>query len=348
MRFKKLAILSLSWLALGCDLFSKSDNNSHGENAPVMYGTGAGSLGGIVSGGGAGASGTKADAAVTGGASGGGVHGDGGPGATSTGGADAGKTPADAAIHDGAQRWVGFGSYTFAKCTWFSATDGFCTQAPSLSGQTLVMLFKTTDGGKTWNWVGPIDIQTSAPNASINVYVMSPTDMWFISGSLGPTQSGSIGHSIDGGKTWTSLTATVNATLGTPSGDGGVASVPLWQLAVVGGRVWLLPQGASLLVSQDGGVTWKKVVPPSDFALASTRSLIATQNNLLLSFLATDNSLGLYRWNASAFYPVEGAFLPPRPGIKREPGGARRPAWRGCCSWTVGLCRPGPGLSGYT
>ncbi|MGC9985558.1 MAG: hypothetical protein ABSF35_18255 [Polyangia bacterium] len=318
MRFIKLAILSLSWLALGCDLFSKSDNNSNGANAPVMYGTGAGGPGGIVSGGGAGASGTKADAAVGGasGTAGGGVHGDGGPDATSMGGSDAGKPPADADTHNGAQRWITFGPYTFVKCTWFSATDGFCNQAPiSITGlaDLQVYIFQTTDGGKTWGLVSAIDTGTGASDASINVYVMSPSDMWFISGSVG-MGSGSIGHSIDGGKTWTSLTSTVNAALGTAAlGDGGVASVPLWQLAIVGGRVWLLPQGEDLVVSQDGGVTWKKVAfptLPAGFAAASTRSLIATQNNLLLSFLATDNSLGLYRWNGSTFGAVEGAFPP--------------------------------------
>jgi hypothetical protein len=132
MRFIKVAILSVSWLVLGCNLFSKSDNNSHGENAPVMYGSGT--PGGIGPGGsgGAGASGTKADAAVagTGGAAGGGFRGDAGPDATRTGGSDASKPPADADIHNGAQRWINFGHYTFTKCTWFSATDGFCSDSP--------------------------------------------------------------------------------------------------------------------------------------------------------------------------------------------------------------------------
>jgi photosystem II stability/assembly factor-like uncharacterized protein len=314
----KIAVLLVACLAFGCSLFSKSDNGSSGANAPVMYGTGPGSggPGGIGPGvtGGAGASGTKPDAAVSGGAAGSSARSDGGPDATVTGLPDAGKTPADADIHNGAQRWVRFGAQTFTKCTWFSATDGFCSDAPSpILGNILslaVGLYKTTDGGKTWVRVSTINTETSDFNASINVYVFSPTDMWFISGSLSPVQSGSIGHSLDGGKNWTSLTSDVNAYLRGAPADAGVTSLPLWQLAAAGGWLWLLPQGGNLGVSQDGGRMWKKIAPPLDFTTASSRSLIATQNNLLLSFLRIDNSLGLYRWNGSIFVAVEG-ILPP-------------------------------------
>ncbi len=323
MQLARIALLSLAWLALGCSLFSKSDNGSSGANAPVMYGAGSGNGGpggiGPFGGGGAGTSGTKADAAVagSGGAAGSGVRGDGGPDATTTSNPDVGKPPADADIHNGAQHWIPFRPYSFTKCTWFSATYGFCSDTPrSIPGLTslLVNIFKTSDGGKTWSLVSAINTETSASDASINVYVLSPSDMWFISGFVGVGQSGSIGHSIDGGTTWTSLTSTVNVVFSPTPGDAGVPSVPLWQLASAGGRIWLLPQGGTLLSSQDSGLTWKKVAPPADFAAASSRSLIATQNYLLLSFLATDNSLGLYRWNGAAFAPVEGVFPPSSAG----------------------------------
>ncbi|HJX52451.1 MAG TPA: hypothetical protein VJ801_06775 [Polyangia bacterium] len=313
MQSTKIAVLLVTCLAFGCSLFSKSDNGSSGANAPVMYGTGPGSggPGGLGPGvtGGAGASGTKADAAVSGGAAGSSARSDGGPDATITVLPDAGKTPADADIHNGAQRWIRFGAQTFTKCTWFSAAVGFCNDAPSfIPGMTslLVNIYKTADGGKNWGLVSAIDTGTSAYDASINVYVFSPTDMWFISGSLGAVPSGSIGHSLDGGKNWTSLTSDVNAYLRGAPADAGVTSLPLWQLAAGGGGIWLLPQGGNLGFSQDGGRTWKKIAPPPDFAAASSRSLIATQNNLLLSFLRIDNSLGLYRWNGSIFVAAEG------------------------------------------
>ena len=316
MRFVKVAILSVSCLALGCNLFSKSNKGSPGENPPVMYAAGpnTGGPGGIGGGGNSGsdASVTSADAplADSGDAAGSGARADGGPDTAS--GPDGSKKQADASIHNGAQLWTSFGYYTFSSCTWFSTSDGFCTEAPALVSATPplvnVNVFKTSDGGKTWSLVNAIPTEATTTEASINVYFLSSSDMWFISGFVGAGQSGSIGHSIDGGQTWPSLTSTVNAALGTTPDDAGVSSVPLWQLASAGGRIWLLPQGGTLLFSQNGGSIWKKVVPPTDFAAASNRSLIATQGNLLLRFLRTDNSMGLYRWNGSSFIPVEGVF----------------------------------------
>jgi len=306
MRLARIAALSASWVALGCSLFSKSDDNSPGANAPIMYGTGPSTAGPAGSGGST--TGIHVDAAVSG--SGG------------TGGSDAGTDaakPADAASHADAQRWIHFPAYyTFAKCTWFSASDGFCSEAlHPLSGQTAqhVGVYKTSDGGMTWIPVSTIDTQALAPDANLNVYVLSPVDLWFISGSLAAGQSGSIGHSPDGGTTWISLTNAVSALLSPPAaGDGGVASVPVWQLASQGGRIWLLPQGKNLVYSQDAGITWKTIAPPADFGAATNRSLIATQGYLLLQFLAADNSLGFYRWNDTAFVPVQGTLPPSSAG----------------------------------
>jgi hypothetical protein len=314
MHFVKVAILSVSCLALGCNLFSKSNQGSPGENPPVMYAAGpnTGGPGGIGGGGNSGADAgmtpTDAPVADSADAAGSSARADGRPDAA--GGPD-GKKPTDAAIHNGAQRWTSFGYYTFASCTWFSATDGFCTEAPVLVSATPplvnVNVFKTSDGGKSWN-VNAIPTGASTTDASFNVYFLSPSDMWFTTGLVGAGQSGGIGHSIDGGQTWTSLTSTVATALGTTPDDAGVSSVPIWQLASAGGRIWLLPQGGTLLFSQNGGAIWKKVEPPADFAAASNRSLIATQGNLLLRFLRTDNSMGLYRWSGSIFVPVEGVF----------------------------------------
>jgi hypothetical protein len=316
MHFVKVAILSVSWLALGCNLFSKSNKGSPGENPPVMYAAGpsTGGPGGMGGGnGGADANMTHTDAPVadSGDAARSSVRTDGGPDAAITGGPDSGKKPADASVHNGAQLWTSFGYHTFSSCTWFSPTDGFCTEAPALVSLAPplvnVNVFKTADGGKTWGLVSAIPAATTI-DASINVYFLSPDDMWFISGSVSAGPSGSIGHSIDGGLTWPPLTSTVNAALGTTPDDAGVSSVPIWQLASTGGMTWLLPQGGTLLASQNGGMIWKKIVPPVDFGAAASRSLIATQGNLLLRFLKPDNSMGLYRWNGSVFVAVEGVF----------------------------------------
>jgi hypothetical protein len=269
--------------------------------------------------GGAGASGTPADAATVGldGAAGSSARGDGGPDATI--GPDLGKTPADAGSHNGAKNWIPIhANYPLTNCTWFSTAHGFCSDAPrsisNVIASLFVDMFETIDGGKTWTEVSTIDTGASAPNTTVNVYVLSPSDMWFISGSIGLVRSGSIGHSIDGGKNWSSLTSAVSTALGVAPGDGGVAGVPLWQLASVGGRIWLLSEGGNLAVSLDNGVSWKKAVPPANFGAATSRSLIATRDNLLLSFPSTNNSLGLLRWNGSTFVSVEGVLPPSSAG----------------------------------
>ena len=322
MRFEKVVVLSMSCLALGCNLFPSSGNRTPGKNAPIMYGGAApasGGPGGIDAGarGGAGASGTRTDAAVVGldAAAESSARRDGGPDAAPPSSPDVGAVDAD--IHDGAQHWIRFGSPGgFTKCTWFSTSNGFCSDAPrSIPAKTplTVQVYKTGDGGMNWFSVSRINTEASTFDASIDVYVLSPSEMWFISGSVAG-QSGSISHSSDGGASWTSLTSAVSAVLSTTPGDGGMASVPLWQLAAVGKDIWLLPQGGNLALSQDQGVTWRKVPSPADFGAASSRSLIPTPSTLFLRFIKAGNSLGLYRWNSLTFEPVEGVLPPSSSG----------------------------------
>jgi len=46
-----------------------------------------------------------------------------------------------------------------------------------------VNVFKTSDGGKTWSLVNAIPTEATTTEASINVYFLSSSDMWFISAS---------------------------------------------------------------------------------------------------------------------------------------------------------------------
>ncbi|HEX7599062.1 MAG TPA: hypothetical protein VF518_12675, partial [Polyangia bacterium] len=271
---------------------------SPGANAPIMYGTGPGRGNGEAD-----ALGTPADAA-----------------APSTDGGAIGRSDAGASLspdadpHTGGQNWIHFPTSTFNKCTWFSATSGLCSDIPrmfpGLAGLQL-SVYKTSDGGKNWAQIAAVNTENAGPGASVNVYAMSPTDLWFTSGFAGVSQSGSIGHSTDGGGNWTSLTSTISALLNPAvAGDAGIPTVPIWQLAAQGGRLWLLPQGGSLATSLDNGLSWMKIVPPAAFAAATKRGLIVSQGYLLLQLLTANNSMGLYRWNGETetFGPVEGAF----------------------------------------
>jgi len=124
-----------------------------------------------------------------------------------------------------------------------------------------------------------------------------------------------------------------------------MSSVPLWQLAPRRKNL-ASAAGRTLLFSQNGGSIWKKVVPPTDFAAASNRSLIATQGNLLLRFLRTDNSMGLYRWNGSTFIPVEGVFPASSAGDQSGTWWRASPNVEGCCSWTEAPARLGLAVLG--
>ncbi len=279
MRFVQ-TFAALSLLATGCGLF-KSEPGSSGANAPTMYG--AGPLA---------PSGGQPDASL--------------PPARDDGSTTLNDaSPPDAVSHAGGQNWIRFppSSYSFVKCSWLSTVEGYCHDAPSLLLDTArVNVYQTLDGGKTWSFTCAINSEMPSLDASIEVYILSKTDFWFVAAS---DKLGSVGHSFDAGKNWTSLTSDI-AALVAPAGT---TSVPVWQLAVQGGRIWLLPQGNNLAYSENGGIAWRKFTAPADFGAAGQRALVATQNHLFLQYLATDGSLGLYHWNGSAFLSTQ-ATLP--------------------------------------
>jgi photosystem II stability/assembly factor-like uncharacterized protein len=230
---------------------------------------------------------------------------DGSAGLPSDASADQASLSPDAPAHTDGRLWTRFppASYNFTKCTWLSKDEGYCNDAPSMLGTARVYLYKTLDGGASWMLTCTIDSEIPDINANINVYVLSQSDFWFVAGS---GNVGSVGRSADGGKNWTSLTSDIAGLLtASGSGDAGVASVPVWQLAAQGGRIWLLPQGPNLAFSPDGGRTWKKFTPPADFGASGKRSMVASKNSLLLQYLASDGSLGLYTWNGTVFLPAE-------------------------------------------
>jgi hypothetical protein len=308
MRFVTKGILSLALLGLGCNLLSEDDGGGAGEYPPPVYkpGTGGGASGG--------AAGTAGLDAGMGGAAGT-AGGAGGPGKTDAGPADRASVPPgpDAAT---ATRWVEFGR-SFTQCSWFNAQTALCTTKPALpaSGTTLaVELHKTVDGGKTWQMVSSVDTGNSSVGASVRFFMPNATGLWYVTGFSGFGQSGSIGSSSNGGQRWFSVADKVFAALDADPKDGIVPQVPLWDIVSAAGKIWVLAQGESLVVSTDGGFAWEKLACPPDFAKASVRGLVATSDTLLLRFLKPDQTLGLYRWSGLSFAAVEASVPVGSPG----------------------------------
>lgn len=313
-----MMFVSVSALWAACPAISNSDQGSGSGGAFTGYG---GSVGG--------------DVFAAGGATGqGGIVNVGGAGGGGGGSpwADAGPRPADAPVevaqgdsavpdsnpHGGASRWIPFNkpstssTYYFDKCTWFTDKDGYCVLLAnnrSTAGTKTSDLYRTTDGGLTFELLATMDGGNGAIDGDMDVYVMSPSEIWYTTAFVGMGYSGTIGRSTDGGKTFQSLTDVVHQALADPDATT-VPSFPLWRLVRVNGRIWVGSYSSYLASSIDGGATWQRVALPVDLSLANAPELIATRTDLVLRFLL-NSMIELYRWDGTAFAKVEAAFPAP-------------------------------------
>jgi hypothetical protein len=258
----------------------------------------------------------------------------GGGGGTGTGGAGTGGGAAaeDASVdasqgdtavpdsnpHGGASRWIPFNNpsttstYYFNRCTWFTDKDGYCVllgNKRSTAGTKTSDLYQTTNGGLTFTLLATIDGGNSAIDGDMDVYVLSPSEIWYTTAFVGMGYSGSIGRSTDGGKTFQSMTDVVHQALADP-GTTTVPSYPLWRLVKVNGRIWVGSYSSYLASSTDGGASWQRIAVPADQTLSEAPELIATRTDLVLRYLRSF-MIELYRWNGTSFAKVEAAFPAP-------------------------------------
>jgi hypothetical protein len=226
--------------------------------------------------------------------------------------------PVDANPHGSGSLWIPFtdpattSTYYFDRCTWFTDTDGYCVllmNHTSAAGSKTSDLYQTTDGGRTFSLLATIDGGNTAFDGDMDVYVLSPSEIWYTTAFVGMGYSGTIGRSADGGRSFQSLTEVVHRALADPETTP-VPSFPLWRLVKVAGRIWVGSYSNYLASSADGGTTWQRVAGPLDLNQAEAPELIASRTDLLLLY-SRSFMLELYRWNGSAFGKAEAAFPPP-------------------------------------
>lgn len=144
----------------------------------------------------------------------------------------------------------------------------------------------TSDGGSTWRGV-------QAPFMPISLDMLSTNNWWVIGGVQGPLLNNpykknvtvttySLYHTTDGGKTWKRFTSSYWSNLG-PYGV-------KFQSASIG-YFWTSQQ---LLVTLDGGKSFKARPLPSWMQISSDHGLVPTGNS---SAVVTDGSLPLFRTN---------------------------------------------------
>lgn len=224
----------------------------------------------------------------------------------------------DSSPHGGASLWIPFnnpstnGTYTFDRCTWFTDKDGACVllkNKRSTAGTKTSDVYQTTNGGLTFTLLATIDGGNSAIDGDMDVTVLSPNEIWYTTAFVGMGYSGTIGRSVDGGKTFQSLTDVVHRALADPDVTT-VPSFPLWRLTKVNGRIWVGSYSNYLASSTTDGASWQRIALPVDATLASAPELIATRTDLVLRYLR-NFMIELYRWNGTSFAKVEATFPAP-------------------------------------
>ncbi len=331
MRMKAFVLMVTVLSLAGCK--GSGDEDGQGRTGGAMAGQEDGGgvggfvapVGGIVGGSGDGTSGGLAGIGgtlvATGGAGAqfdGGVDGgvDGGPPAADGARADSGTM--DVNPHGGASLWIPFnnpatgGTYYFDRCTWFTQTDGYCVllkNNTSSTGTKTSDVLQTKDGGRSFTLLATIDGGNTAFDGDMDVVVSSPSEIWYTTAFVGMGYSGTIGRSLDGGKSFQSLTESVHLALADP-GTTSVPNSPLWRLVKVDGRVWVGSYSKFLASSADGGATWQRHAGPLDLTQAEAPVLIATRQDLLLQY-KRDSMIELYRWNGTTFGKAEASFPAP-------------------------------------
>lgn len=139
-------------------------------------------------------------------------------------------------------------------------------------------VFKTEDGGKTWNKISTIEGNNKVNSADLEVSVFGTNDIWYTTAFSGNGYYGTIGKSNDGGKTWIDLTKGLTKFL---TGGEDQCKVPLSNIVRTTNAIFVKTNTDFILKSSDDGKSWEKITLPK-FDSPSEYQLIGTPDNLLI------------------------------------------------------------------
>ncbi len=199
--------------------------------------------------------------------------------------AESGQQPGAIVSHtaDGGQTWQ---SATLsanvpvdrARMSFINSQDGWIEgETGGATGNDFEMIFRTTDGGKSWTAVSRTTYGSQSNIPATFPFTGHKTGLTFINASTGWATGPWLYITHDGGATWQSQTL-----LTAPDQ---VFAPPTFFTAHDG----ILPGGSQLFVTHDGGTTWQ-----STSSLPASSSLV-TFIDMQHGWVAIDNGTMLYR-----------------------------------------------------
>lgn len=183
-----------------------------------------------------------------------------------------------ASTSDGGRRWSGVGHEPLTKVAFSSfvydcgldfvtPSDGWCETTPAFVGSEAVYLYRSTNGGKTWQLVSDTPGPPPDPSGSLpwggdkDIQFVSPTKGWAIFSAAGAVTA-PLYETVSSGKTW--IKRNVTKAHGTFDSGSGFTGQPVvsGSRGAVGYTIAGRPLKSVVYVTTDGGTAWHAITPP--------------------------------------------------------------------------------------
>jgi photosystem II stability/assembly factor-like uncharacterized protein len=198
------------------------------------------------------------------------------------GGLGNGAAQTIASTSDGGRRWtavgheplshVSYSTYDYdCALDFVTASIGWCETTPAFVGSEGVFIYRTTNGGRTWQLVSVTPGPPPDPKGSLpwefdkDTQFVTPTVGWTVFTAAGSVTA-PLYESVNGGTTW--VKRSVAKAPGSFDGGSGFTGQPViaGKAGAVGYTIGGLPLKSIVYVTTDGGLAWHPVTPPGKSA----------------------------------------------------------------------------------